>query len=96
MLVLLVTALVGDLILLPALLAGPLGRWFRPRHPQPTPTSDTIDLPHSQDNRTAEAIRNVRNHGDSVLSSHPSQVGPPAPRGTEHANQERSKKGRNS
>lgn len=31
MLVLLATALIGDLILLPALLAGPLGRWFRPR-----------------------------------------------------------------
>jgi hypothetical protein len=33
MLVLLAAALVGDLILLPALLAGPLGRWFRPRPP---------------------------------------------------------------
>ena len=31
MLVLLVTALVGDLVLLPALLAGPLGRFFKPR-----------------------------------------------------------------
>lgn len=31
MLVMLVTALVGDLILLPALLAGPLGRVFKPR-----------------------------------------------------------------
>ena len=31
MLVMLVTALIGDLILLPALLAGPLGRWFKPR-----------------------------------------------------------------
>ncbi len=35
MLVLLAAALVGDLILLPALLAGPLGRWFRPRPPVP-------------------------------------------------------------
>jgi hypothetical protein len=33
MLVLLAAALVGDLILLPALLAGPLGRWFKPRPP---------------------------------------------------------------
>lgn len=31
MLVMLATALVGDLILLPALLAGPLGRFFKPR-----------------------------------------------------------------
>ena len=31
MLVLLSAALVGDLILLPALLAGPAGRWFKPR-----------------------------------------------------------------
>ncbi|GAA4472298.1 efflux RND transporter permease subunit [Novipirellula rosea] len=31
MLLMLATALVGDLILLPALLAGPLGRWFKPR-----------------------------------------------------------------
>ena len=31
MLVLLAAALVGDLVLLPALLAGPLGRFFKPR-----------------------------------------------------------------
>ena len=31
MLVMLATALVGDLIFLPALLAGPLGKWFKPR-----------------------------------------------------------------
>ena len=31
MLVLLSAALVGDLVLLPALLAGPAGRWFKPR-----------------------------------------------------------------
>jgi hypothetical protein len=31
MLVMLAAALVGDLILLPALLAGPAGRWFKPR-----------------------------------------------------------------
>ncbi len=35
MLVLLATALIGDLILLPAILAGPLGRWFRPRTVSP-------------------------------------------------------------
>ena len=31
MLVMLAAALIGDLILLPALLAGPAGRWFKPR-----------------------------------------------------------------
>lgn len=40
MLVLLAAALVGDLILLPALLAGPLGRWFRPRPPLITARPD--------------------------------------------------------
>ncbi|GAA5506844.1 efflux RND transporter permease subunit [Novipirellula caenicola] len=35
MLLMLATALVGDLILLPALLAGPLGRWFKPRISDP-------------------------------------------------------------
>jgi len=29
--VLLVTAMIGDLFLFPAMLAGPLGRWFKPR-----------------------------------------------------------------
>ncbi len=33
MLILLLTALLGDLVLLPALLAGPLGKFFRPRTP---------------------------------------------------------------
>lgn len=32
MLVMLATALVGDMILLPALLAGPAGRWFKCNH----------------------------------------------------------------
>ena len=35
MLVMLATALVGDLILLPALLAGPAGRFFKPRDIRP-------------------------------------------------------------
>ncbi|TWU24385.1 MMPL family protein [Novipirellula galeiformis] len=38
MLMMLATALVGDLILLPALLAGPAGRWFKPRTSGPEPT----------------------------------------------------------
>lgn len=45
MLVLLVAALVGDLILLPALLAGPLGRFFKPReasHPDPGSQGESL------------------------------------------------------
>ncbi len=45
MLVLLMTALLGDLILLPALLAGPLGTFFRPRKPKsPQSSADTTPL----------------------------------------------------
>jgi hypothetical protein len=41
MLVLLLAALVGDLIMLPALLAGPTGRWFKSRRlSQPDPDLD--------------------------------------------------------
>jgi hypothetical protein len=40
MLVLLVAALAGDLILLPALLAGPTGRWFKPRPALPRGRQD--------------------------------------------------------
>ena len=43
MLVLLMTALLGDLILLPALLAGPLGRWFRPRDPVTVTDAPKLD-----------------------------------------------------
>ncbi|MGV3482835.1 MAG: efflux RND transporter permease subunit [Planctomycetaceae bacterium] len=46
MLVLLMTALLGDLILLPALLAGPLGRWFRPRGPVPVKTIPVTTHPY--------------------------------------------------
>ncbi len=43
MLTILVAALVGDLIMNPALLAGPLGRFFEPRQrlPQPAPEAST-------------------------------------------------------
>ncbi len=45
MLVMLATALVGDLILLPALLVGPLGRVFKPRRGTQTavPVRSTVD-----------------------------------------------------
>ncbi len=40
MLVMLSAALVGDLVLLPALLAGPAGRWFKPRVDAPTSSGE--------------------------------------------------------
>ncbi len=44
MLIMLATALVGDLIFLPALLAGPLGRCFQPREqPAPPPFGDAAE-----------------------------------------------------
>ena len=44
MLVMLATALAGDLILLPALLAGPAGRWFKSRRvAEPDPDLDGRD-----------------------------------------------------
>lgn len=51
MLVLLVTAAIGDLLLFPALLVGPLGKWFRPRpvkqpaDPPPESPSAAAPLP---------------------------------------------------
>jgi uncharacterized protein len=51
MLVLLAAALVGDLILLPSLLAGPLGRWFRPR----PPATDRSPSDHSPASRAADS-----------------------------------------
>ncbi len=55
MLVMLATALAGDLILLPALLAGPAGRWFKPRvdpggvSPDTLPESATIPQPECEE-----------------------------------------------
>ncbi len=43
MLVLLATALVGDLVYLPALLTGPLGKFFKPRLPKPTTGNESTD-----------------------------------------------------
>ncbi len=50
MLALLAAALVGDLILLPALLAGPLGKYFcpKPTKQQPAPHDAPASLPHAE------------------------------------------------
>ena len=42
MFILLISALVGDLILLPALLVGPVGRFFRPRSVDDMPSKPAI------------------------------------------------------
>jgi uncharacterized protein len=83
MLVLLMTALLGDLIMLPALLAGPLGRWFRPRGPVPTKTSpdgtsqpvsvDAVELAGIQ--KTYAAMGN-----ESRVNAHLARSGPVAPK----------------
>jgi predicted RND superfamily exporter protein len=41
MLTMLAVGLIGDLVWLPALLAGPLGKYFEPTVPRPTPTNET-------------------------------------------------------
>ena len=67
MLVLLVTALLGDLILLPALLAGPLGRWFRPRPSQPT-GQDSSPAMNAGPELTGTAGRTLE-HADGAYST---------------------------
>lgn len=67
MLVMLATALVGDLILLPALLAGPAGRWFKSRRrPVDHPETDggQREMPASE-----EAERADVSDADSLLDS---------------------------
>jgi len=54
MLILLSAALVGDLILLPALLAGPIGRFFKPRTGS-VPPSPNPDAPKTSDSDPAES-----------------------------------------
>ncbi len=68
MLVMLSAALIGDLVLLPALLAGPAGRWFKPRlhrvkqlAQQPSPPSDEpedsgADQTEQAEEETREAV----------------------------------------
>lgn len=61
MLVLLAAALVGDLILLPSLLAGPMGKWFRPRPPAGgVRPSDTPTPPGATAGAVAETVEMSR------------------------------------
>jgi len=79
MLVLLAAALIGDLILLPALLAGPLGRWFKPRppldgaEPDGGPSgfgaADVDDEPHVDMTVTSESGSRAKQKVDKVQPS---------------------------
>lgn len=75
MLVLLAAALVGDLILLPALLAGPLGRWFKPRPPA-AGVNPSTDRPDLATDLTVESPEIQRISQPELASS-----GPPQPMG---------------
>jgi hypothetical protein len=63
MLVLLVAALYGDLIMLPALLAGPAGRWFKSRR---TPSPSSHDDQRSERADVAESIESEGRERDSA------------------------------
>jgi len=83
MLVLLVTALFGDLILLPALLAGPLGRWYRPRTASPADrgpaAADAVTWVNAQEGERPGVPRH-----DGYAMPHAKQAGPSAPKAADH------------
>ncbi|MDE0862224.1 MAG: MMPL family transporter [Rubripirellula sp.] len=54
MLVMLLAALVGDLILLPALLAGPAGRFFKPRDQRRAKPTDSVKTTATQQHDSVE------------------------------------------
>jgi predicted RND superfamily exporter protein len=69
MLVLLGIALIGDLVLLPALLAGPLGRFFVPREVDPTKANTDGELPSSISDSRPQASRESFNQISNPASS---------------------------
>ncbi len=89
MLLLLGAALAGDLILLPALLAGPLGRFFKPREGALLLTSEQLTDPSltgpnqptpqsemdSPDEEPDEEFVNETDDADGVLTIHPAKSG---------------------
>jgi hypothetical protein len=80
MLVMLFAALLGDLVLLPAILAGPLGRWFRPRTPVPT-AGDNANVGVEAPIELASAASNFSRDGhDSLVAAHARQTSAPAPK----------------
>jgi hypothetical protein len=73
MLVLLAAALVGDLILLPALLAGPLGRWFRPRPPLAVegPSEGPNESGNADSSASAKPLSQQTQVGHASRGAHP-------------------------
>lgn len=69
MLILLVAALIGDLILLPAILAGPLGRFFGKEKPN---AKDELPTQESLENESPE-LRVVEADGEIVTSEQTAQ-----------------------
>jgi len=67
MLIVLIMALVGDLILLPALLAGPLGKYFGKERPQ----SENLEV------ESFEVEPKLRLIGDQAAESMPEVILPP-------------------
>ena len=81
MLVLLAAALVGDLVLLPALLAGPLGRFFRPReganlHTNDSPETLSVVEPENEDEPVIDkdAIPHLKLHSPSRRTDKPHRM----------------------
>jgi multidrug efflux pump subunit AcrB len=77
MLVMLAAALVGDLVLLPALLAGPAGRWFKPRaRPGMRRPVDSGESDAATDDRENQVEQTGQMDGDAADASlgdeHPS------------------------
>ncbi|MCC9601976.1 MMPL family transporter [Stieleria sp. JC731] len=82
MLVLLAAALIGDLVLLPALLAGPLGRFFKPRvgaplvdeDEHPVPTSDDEPPRTEADAIDKDSLPHLKIHSPSMRADKPHRV----------------------
>lgn len=89
MLVLLVTAMLGDLFLFPAMLAGPLGRWFRPRTPAPDSGSPTnghaqqgsVNIPSPSEEQGVEAAANRNGETNDAVIASAAHRPPPTPKG---------------
>ncbi len=77
MLVMLATALVGDLILLPALLAGPAGRFFKPRKDargNPINANPTVQTVPSDLDTAAEALPHRKVHFPAGRTDPPHRI----------------------
>ena len=101
MLVMLMTALLGDLVLLPALLAGPLGRWFRRREPAPnthdpatTPAVPVVSVPVVALANSSSSVQAVDYEKPTL--PHAIQAGPPAPKAIDRGDLKQKSRSRDS